>query len=396
MESPCYLDNAATSFPKPESVYSACDQWLRNAGSAFGRGSHSGTMDADRLVQRCRTAVAQLLNVNSPDRIAFTFNGTDGLNLLLRGFLRRGHRVITTVLEHNSVLRPLRQLEHELELDVVFADFDPTTGQTDPASVERLLAERSTNLLVINHASNVTGMIQPAAELTQLAHQFGAMVLLDAAQTAGHVPLDLTTLNVDFMAASGHKGLLGPLGTGIVYVAADCEQLLRAARSGGTGTDSESEQQPTAMPAFLESGNMNLPGLAGLLAAVEWLVEEEIDNIHQRLSEQTAQLADELREMAGVTVYGHQDRNSNSGIVSFTIDGADSREVGTILDQSFNIRARTGLHCAPRMHAALQTLTSGGTVRFSPGPFTTIEDINRAIDAVQQIATAYISQGLRP
>ena len=388
-----YLDNAATSFPKPECVYVAADAYLRGNGAAFGRGSYAAADDASRIVAQCRQRIAGLLDIKSSDQIAFTFNCTDSLNLLLRGILREGFRVITTTLEHNSVLRPLRQLQHELHLDVVRVDFDPLTGETDLNAVQRELTTSPTNLVVINHASNVTGVVQPIAQITELAHRHGAQVLLDAAQTAGHVPFSVSELNIDYLAAAGHKGLLGPLGTGILYVAEGLEQQLRPVRSGGTGPDSESLNQPTQMPARLESGNMNMPGLAGLNAAAQWLLDTGIDVVHERLHGFRNQLVNQLSDISGVTVFCPDTAQPNAGIVSLTIAGIDSREAAAILDQSFHIRCRAGLHCAPLVHETLQTKAQGGTIRLSPGPFTLPNTINLATEGIRAIASEFSAAG---
>lgn len=384
-----YLDNAATSFPKPNSVYAAVDCYMRRSGVAFGRGSHAAGDDAAQMVAVCRARLAKLLNAESSSRIAFTFNCTDGLNLLLRGILRRGDRVVTTDLEHNSVLRPLNQLSREFDVDVVRVGFDPVTGVVDESAIVRELSASPVKLVVLNHASNVTGVIQPVKVIAEAAHAAGALVLLDAAQTAGHIPLDLQGLGVDLMATAGHKGLLGPLGTGVVYVREGLESQLDPIRCGGTGTLSEELSQPQGMPVKLESGNMNMPGLAGLNAASEWLMQQGISSISAHAQEHQRVLAAGLAAIDGVKVYCANDRTPNVGIVSFTIQGVDSREAATILDQSFGIQCRAGLHCAPLVHETLGTMSSGGTIRFSSGPFTTDGDASAAIEAVRQVASAF-------
>ncbi len=261
---PIYLDNAATSFPKPEAVYAAVDAYMRNNGAAIGRGSHSASDSVTRIVEQCRQRDATILDAESSDRIAFTFNCTDSLNLLLRGFLNHGDRVVTTKLEHNSVLRPLHQLQREMDVDVVHVGFDCSTGIVDTDAIAAEVNRLPTRLVVLNHASKVTGIVQPVADVAAIAHNCGALLLLDAAQTVGHIPFSLQELGVDFLAAAGHKGLLGPLGTGVLYVREGIDNQLRPARSGGTGTASESVEQPSKMPCKMESGNMNAPGLAGL------------------------------------------------------------------------------------------------------------------------------------
>lgn len=384
-----YLDNAATSFPKPEAVYSDVDAWMRRGGIAFGRGNHSAGNDAAQMVTQCRTRLSQLLNTESSDRIAFTYNCTDGLNLLLRGILRHGDRIITTDLEHNSVLRPLQQLQSELNLNVVRIGFDPGSGIVNESAMQEELSKANTRLVVLNHASNVTGVIQPAKSIAGAAHAAGALFLLDAAQTVGHLPVDLQQIGADMMATAGHKGLLGPLGTGLIYVREGMDSALRPVRCGGTGTVSEQLSQPENMPAKMESGNMNMPGLAGLNAAVHWLLQQDIAALHQNVTARVIELQTKLSAIAGVQTFGSPTSTPNAGIVTFTLNGVDSHEVATILDQSFGIQCRAGLHCAPLVHQTLGTFNTGGTIRFSPGPFTTDTDIAAAIEAVQQIASAF-------
>ncbi|MEZ6129453.1 MAG: aminotransferase class V-fold PLP-dependent enzyme [Planctomycetaceae bacterium] len=384
-----YLDNAATSFPKPECVYVAADTCLRSGGVAFGRGSHAAGDTAGQMVAVCRQRLTKLLNAESSNRIAFTFNCTDGLNLLLRGLLNDGDRVVTTTLEHNSVLRPLQQLHSERQLDVVRIGFDVTSGLVDEQTLEDQLRKKTTRLVVLNHASNVTGVVQRAQQIARLAHSAGALILLDAAQTVGHLPVDVQELGVDFLATAGHKGLLGPLGTGLVYVADGRENQLRPVRCGGTGTVSEQLEQPAAMPTKLESGNLNMPGLAGLNAAAEWLLQHSPATLHASVNEHCLRLKTGLSSIPGVTLLCGSADEPNAGVVSFTIADADSREVATILDQSFGIQCRAGLHCAPLVHAALHTAAFGGALRFSPGPFTTQKEITTAIDAVKTVTEAF-------
>ncbi|MEZ6062343.1 MAG: aminotransferase class V-fold PLP-dependent enzyme [Planctomycetaceae bacterium] len=382
-----YLDNAATSFPKPECVYEAVDACLRGGGSAFGRGSHSGTDAAGRLVAQCRQRVARVIDAESPEQVAFTFNCTDGLNLLLRGLLRPGDRVVTTTLEHNSVLRPLEQLRSEFELDVQHIDFDPGTGIVDVASLESAL-EKPTRLVVINHASNVTGTVQPIADITRAARKTGALVLLDAAQTAGHLPFSVRELRVDLLAAAGHKGMLGPLGTGFVYLRTGLQSELRPVRCGGTGTSSESILQPDAMPAKLESGNLNVPGIAGLNAAAEWILNETVTALHQRLEILTHSLKSALQKIPDVTIYAAE-QSSSVGIVSLNIGSLDCRDVAVMLDQSAGVQCRAGLHCAPLVHRTLGTFDRGGTIRLSPGPFTSENEIAAVVEAIDRIAASF-------
>ena len=380
-----YLDNAATSFPKPEAVYDAVDSYQRISGAAFGRGTH-GADHADSVAERCRHRLAQLIGSGNPDCVAFTFNGTDGLNLLLRGILRGGDHVVTTTLEHNSVLRPLQQLQLQLPVTVDYVSFDPSTGTVAADQFRDACERHPPQLVVLNMASNVTGVPQPLAELVGIAKAAGSIVLIDAAQAVGHLPIDVETLDIDLLAAPGHKGLYGPLGTGFVYVAASRQDSIISFRSGGTGTESESLQQPTHMPQLLESGNLNMPGIAGLHAALVWRDSEEFKQLSRRHEQQIPRLIGRLHEIPQVTVHCEAASATGIGVISLNITGSEPHDVAMILSQSFEIQCRAGLHCAPLAHRTLKTELTGGTVRLSPGLFTTDQDIDRAVEAIQMIA----------
>lgn len=390
---PIYLDNAATSFPRPESVYRAVDECLRTHGGAFGRGTHALSLRAGDIVADCRRLIARLLDLPSPSHLVFTGNCTDSLNTVLKGLLRPGDRVVTTELEHNSVLRPLHLLQSETQVEVCVAAMDSQTGTVRLDEVAALVRLAPTKLVVFSHASNVTGVLQPVAELVDIAHNAGALVLLDAAQTAGHLPFSMQELGVEFLAAAGHKGLLGPLGTGILALKPGMEKLVTPLRCGGTGTSSESVEQPHTMPQRYESGNLNVPGIAGLAAGVRWILDRGLADIRSHTTELTRSLRQGLAATGTVRCLPERpdmasDDNFAAGIVSFVIDGMDSRDVGMILEQSFGIQCRTGLHCAPRIHRSLQTEAAGGTVRLSVGALNTADDVAAALAAVTQIAAA--------
>jgi cysteine desulfurase/selenocysteine lyase len=384
---PLYLDNAATSFPKPECVNDAVDRWMRGGAAAAGRGSHRGTGDADRMIDHARGRIAVMLGVPLTSHIVFTMNCTDSLNTVIQGFLRPGDRVIASMLDHNSVLRPLQAMQERFGVTFEQVSFDPGTGLIDVDEFSRRLREREVRLVILNHASNVTGRVQPVAELTDLAHAGGAAVLLDAAQTAGHWPVDAEALDVDFLAAPGHKGLLGPLGTGVLYVRKGLEQELTPLRFGGTGTSSDLLSQPQTMPGRFESGNLNLPGIAGLGAAADWILNRGLSIVQAHITNLTQQLLEGLAKIPNVRLYTPKESNEVAGIVSFNIEHMDCQDVAMILDQSFDIQCRAGLHCAPTAHQTLGTLVSSGTVRLSPGTFSTAEDISKSIEAVRTIAS---------
>lgn len=381
---PIYLDNAATSFPKPESVYDAVDFYQRQVGAAVGRGAYQSAIDAAGVVQRCRRRIADLFGAEGPDRILFTFNGTDSLNLALHGLLEPGDHVVTTLVEHNSVLRPLRELQERLGVEVTCLPAD-AAGLVDPATVRAALRP-ATKLVAVLHASNVTGGIQPIADIGAIARENGTLFLVDAAQTAGHLPIDLRTLPVDLLACPGHKGLLGPLGTGVLYIRPGVESSIRSLRQGGTGTRSEDDRQPVTLPDKYESGNHNAPGLYGLEAGVSWILERGIECIVTHERELTQRMRASLDEIGGLRVFGPTAANQSVGVVSLAVPGCDPQEIAAILDQNFGIQARAGLHCAPGAHRVLGTFDHGGTIRLSVGPFTTTDDVDTACSALSQIA----------
>ena len=382
-----YLDNAATSWPKPDTVYQAVDGYMRDCGAPAGRSAYQAANQAGRMVEQTRSAVAQLLGVNEPKRIAFTLNGTDGLNQAIHGTVQPGDHVVTTVTEHNSVLRPLRFLESNANVTVTRVGCD---SEGLVSADELLKAVRpETRMVILSHASNVTGTLQPVSEVGRALQKSDTLFLVDAAQTVGHLPLDVEQLGCDLLAAPGHKGLLGPLGTGLLYVGPKAEGLLYPTRQGGTGTHSEDDSQPTALPERLEAGSLNLPGLAGLQAGVQYLAEQGLEKIQQHGAELTRLLIEQLSQIDGVKLFGMSDVENRLPVVSFQIQGYDPQEVSAMLDASAGVQSRSGLHCSPLMHRTLETLEQGGTVRFSIGAFNTKTEIETAIEAVAAlVATA--------
>ncbi len=343
-------------------------------------------MEATAIVHRCRKRIAELLGAESPDRIIFTFNGTDSLNLALHGLIQAGDHVVTSLIEHNSVQRPLTELHRKLGIEITRVGAD-ATGLVDPAEIKRALRP-NTKLITLIHASNVTGTIQPVASVGAIARDAGALFLVDAAQSAGHLPIDLRALRCDLLACPGHKGLLGPLGTGVLYVRPGVEQHLSSFRQGGTGTRSEEDVQPETLPDKYESGNHNAPGLVGLEAGAAWLLDRGVAAIHHNERALVRQLIDGFSGIRGVHIFGPSVSQERVGVVSLAIEGFDPQDVANILDQSFDIQTRAGLHCAPGAHRAIGSFDTGGTVRFSVGPFTTDDHTAAAVDAIRQIAGA--------
>jgi cysteine desulfurase family protein len=379
-----YLDNAATTWPKPEAVYDAVDRYMREIGAPNGRSGYREAQESNRIVERARLGVATLIGANDPSHVIFGLNCSDMLNMAIRGVVRPGDHVVTTVCDHNSVPRPLRALSEEADVEVTYVPCDGR-GFVSPDDI-RAAIRPNTRLVAVNHASNVTGAIQPVAEIGKEVRNTNALYLIDAAQSLGHVPLDVQKLSVDLLAAPGHKGLLGPLGTGVLYIRPGVEQEVRPLRYGGTGTQSDEDRQPEVLPQKYEPGNHNLVGLAGLAAATDFLRAESIATIHEHHARLARRLIDELREIEDITIHGPESEANRTSVVSITVEGYDPQELAAILDSTYSIQCRAGLQCAPRMHEALGTTAGGGTLRLSPGYSTTLAEIDSVIAAVQEVA----------
>jgi cysteine desulfurase / selenocysteine lyase len=382
-----YLDNAATSFPKPEPVYEALDRFARTSLANPGRAGHRMAVAAEQAVDAGRHALNQFFGGAGPERWIFTLNGTDGLNLAIKGVVQRGDHVVTTDLEHNSVSRPLVALEAAGAITLTRVASE--AGYVDPAAVAAAMTER-TALVAITHASNVLGTVQPIARIGAVVRQAGALFLVDAAQSAGVVPINLRETAVDLLAFPGHKALYGPTGTGALYVGPRCDGRLRPWREGGTGGDSSSPTQPRDLPYLLEGGTPNVLGVAGLAAGVTWVAARGPDQLRRHEVELLQQVVDWAAEANGWRIAGRWDADSHVGALSLVVPTALSpQELAAILDTSFDIAVRPGLHCAPYAHRALGTFPDG-TLRLSPGPFTTADDIAALLFALSEI-TAGVS-----
>ncbi|MDT8903343.1 aminotransferase class V-fold PLP-dependent enzyme [Anaeroselena agilis] len=376
-----YLDNAATSWPKPAAVPRAVAACLRRAASP-GRGGHGLSREADKIMFAAREELSALFAATNSSTITFTANATDAVNTALFGLLAPGDRVVTTSMEHNAVARPLRALENRgLILDIVPCDH---TGAL-PLDNLRSALKGGAKAVVATHASNVTGTIMPLADIGRLAHDAGALLIVDAAQTAGVEPIDVAAMGIDAMAFSGHKSLLGPQGTGGLYVREGI--MVEPFRHGGTGSLSESDRQPLFYPDRLESGTPNTPGIAGLLAGVRYINKRGLENIRIAEYQLTADLLAGLTQIPGIAVYGPPAGEPRTAVVSFTVGDQDSGEIAHRLDREFGIACRGGLHCAPWAHQTIGSLVTG-TVRFSPGCFTAAADIAAALAAVADFAGA--------
>src|SRR5689334_507533 len=381
-----YLDNAATSWPKPEAVYEASDHYLREIGAPNGRSSYGQAMESNRIIERARRGVAELLAAGPGSHVAFGFNCTDVLNMAIRGIVRPGDHVVTTVCDHNSVLRPLRALSEDAGVQVTYVPCDGN-GYISPDDV-RAAIRPTTRLVVVNHASNVTGAIQPVEEIGRRVRETDAFFMVDAAQSLGHVPISMRSLDADLVAAPGHKGLLGPLGTGVLYIGPGIERHLKPFRCGGTGTQSEADRQPDTLPDKYEPGNHNLVGLAGLAEATRFLREETIEAVHAHHNRLVARLLEGLGEIEVVRIHGPRSTKNRTSVVSITIEGYDPQELAAALDSAYQIQCRAGLQCAPRMHESLGTAPAGGTLRLSPGYSTTLEEIDTVLNALQEVASS--------
>jgi cysteine desulfurase family protein len=384
-----YLDNAATSWPKPESVYRAMDEFLRTKGGNPGRGSHSMAIAAREVVEETRTLIARLINAPDKERVIFTLNCTDALNLGLKGLLKPGEHVVTSCIEHNSLVRPLRKLEHQ-GLKITRVPPSLSTGVMSPQDIEAAIT-KDTRLLAVTHASNVTGVIQPIEEYGIVARKHNIIFLVDAAQTAGRYPLDVQVANIDLLAFSGHKGLFGPPGTGVLYVGNRVE--LDSLREGGTGSHSELEEQPDDLPYKYESGTLNSVGISGLGAGLRYIFEEGLEKIRAHEQYLIDRLVEGLSHTPGVILYRAKDRVKQTPIISLNIEGYEPGEVGAILEQAFDIKVRTGLHCAPAAHKILDTYPLG-TIRLSPGYFNTTEEIDIILHALEKIARTKLPMSL--
>ena len=377
-----YLDNAATSFPKPEAVYAAMDYHGRTVAGSPGRAEHQGAAEATRVVTEARRALACLLGAPDPSRIVFTANATQALNLALKGLLRPGDHVVTSGVEHNAVWRPLKKLERQgVQISAV-----PCTpeGVLDPADLAAALRP-NTRLIAVTHASNVLGTVLPVADLAEVAHRHGLPLLVDAAQTAGVYPIDVDALGVDLLAFTGHKGLLGPTGTGglIVGRGIDLEPLLE----GGTGGDSSLETMPPGLPEHLEAGTLNGVGIAGLGAGVRFLLDRGVEAVRLHELELTTHLLVGLAALNEVTVYGPPDPEARTAVVSINLSGCEPEQVGHVLDEVYDVATRAGLHCAPQAHRTMGTLERGA-LRLSPGYSTTHDEIDYLLECLGAILAA--------
>ena len=374
-----YLDNAATTLRKPECVVEAVTRALCSMGNP-GRSAHDGALSASRTVFEARLALAELFGAESPDRIAFTANATEALNIAIKGILNPGDHVITTALEHNSVLRPLYEMEDKgVELTILPAD---RQGRLKEADFEAAI-RANTRAIVCTHGSNLTGNLVDIGQVGRIARRHGLLLVADASQTAGVFPIDVQKMQIDILCFTGHKSLLGPQGTGGLYVREGVE--VRPLLSGGSGVQTYLRRHPPQMPTALEAGTLNAHGIAGLLAAVRYLQAAGLDAIRERELDLMERFYRQVSAIPGVTVYGDFSRRMRCPIVALNIRDYDSSEVSDALSSQYGIATRPGAHCAPRMHQALGTVEQGA-VRFSFSHYNTEEEIETAVSALRELA----------
>ncbi len=380
-----YLDNAATSFPKPETVYEALDRFARTSLANPGRAGHRMAIAAEGQLDAGRNALNRFFRGEAPERWIFTLNGTDGLNIAIKGIVRPGDHVVTTDLEHNSVSRPLVALEKAGVITLTRVGSED--GYIVPEAIRAALTP-ATSLVAMTHASNVLGTVQPIEPIAAMVREAGAFFLVDAAQTVGVIPIDLRSLPVDLLAFPGHKALYGPTGIGALYVGPRTDGRIRPWREGGTGGDSSSPTQPSGLPYALEGGTPNVLGVAGLAAGIAWVESRGPDELRSHEVDLLRRVVDWAEDSDGWRVLGRWDPDTHVGALSLVVpDPLTPQDLGAILDTSFDIAIRPGLHCAPYIHRRLGTYPDG-TIRLSPGPFNTPDDIDAFLRALSEITAA--------
>jgi len=382
-----YLDNSATSFPKPPEVTEAMVRFARECGASAGRGAYAEAKACEQMILTCRRRVAELIHAEGPERIVFTMNCTEALAIGIRGLLNTAENAhaITTVMDHNSVLRPFHALAEQTHLETTFIPVDAGSSLIDPDDVRKAV-RANTKLIVIVHCSNVTGGLQPVAEVAAIARQAGLPILIDAAQSVGHVPIDVQAWGADMVAFSGHKGPMGPLGTGVLYLRPGFEKKLPTMKEGGTGTVSEQLVQPPTMPDKYEVGSHNAIGIAGLSEGVAWLLKRGVEDLRRHDRRLCQAFLAGTADAEGLTVYGPGNLDDRGGVFSVNVAGLKPDALAAELERRFGVLTRPGLHCAPLAHKAIGTFPAG-TCRLSFGAFTTLDEVAAATNALREIAS---------
>jgi cysteine desulfurase / selenocysteine lyase len=394
-----YMDNAATSFPKPPEVTQAMVNYAHNIGASAGRGAYAEARRSAQIIRTCRERLNMLFNGENPDHFIFTLNCTDALNLAIHGWLNPGDHAICIAMDHNSILRPLNELVAQKCITQTRVEVDPQTGLVDAADIRQAI-KPATRLIALGHASNVTGTVQNIQQIGNIAREAGIAFLVDAAQTAGHLPIDVQEVEIDFLACPGHKGLLGPLGTGFLYIRPGREKHLRTLRQGGTGSVSEKDAQPDFMPDRFEAGSHNAIGIAGLSEGVNWILRRGISAIARHEQELCATFIETAAGVEGLRFFGPQGAANRIGVFSVRIDGWTPPALAEQLEKEFGILTRPGLHCAPLAHQAIGTHHAGeedsaadaGTTRLSFGALTQKRDVQFAAEALATTALGKAGQ----
>ncbi|HNW76953.1 MAG TPA: aminotransferase class V-fold PLP-dependent enzyme [Bacteroidales bacterium] len=383
MNKQIYLDNSATTFPKPEAVYKFMDSFYRKNGVSPGRSGFDAAIETEEVVMQTRKMLTELFNGDDPNRLTFSYNASDSLNMLLQGLAKPGDHVITTMLEHNSVLRPLYHLKMAGIIDVTYIPFD-AHGYVNPDDIRKAI-RKNTSFVVVNHSSNVIGTVQPLAEIGKICKEAGVWFIVDGSQSAGATHIDMKAMGIDALAFTGHKCLMGPTGIGGSYVMEGVP--VKGTRFGGTGVRSAQKTHLEEFPYRMECGTLNIVGVAGLNAGVKWVKEQGMEKIHAEEMRLWDKLRRGIQSVDNVITYCAESIENQNPVLSMNIKGFDSGDVGTMLDVDYNIACRTGLQCAPRVHEGLGTDKIHGTVRLSVGPFNTEDQIDEAIRAVTEIAS---------
>jgi cysteine desulfurase family protein len=375
-----YLDNAATSYPKPNSVIDKMYYFMKHIGATAGRGAYASEIESDKLVYNCRKSLCRLFNFDKPENVIFTHNITESLNLAIKGILKYGDHVITSSLEHNSVTRPLNILKKTQNIEVSKVPCN-RYGITDTRKLEELI-KPNTKLIVFTYASNVIGTLQPISEIGKIARKHNIPFLVDSAQTAGAYPIDIQKDNIDLLAFTGHKSLFGPTGTGGLLINSNVK--INPLKSGGTGVDSKYPYQPENMPNKFEAGTLNVVGICGLLEGINYINSIGISKIREKETMLTSYALDKLEKVPNINIYGPKDANKIVGVISFNIKDIPCDEIGFELDKRYNIMVRVGFHCAPTAHKVIGTYNTG-TVRIGIGYFNTKNDIDKLVEALFEI-----------
>lgn len=377
-----YFDNAATTFPKPQEVYDFMHNFYMTHGVNPGRSGYDMTLETEEVMYGTRKMLMEFFNGDGdPNRLTFSYNASDTLNMIIQGVCEKGDHIITTNLEHNSVLRPLYHLMMDGIIEVAYIPFDER-GYINPEDVNAAIKE-NTKMVIMNHGSNVIGTIQPIGAVGKICKEAGVILAVDASQTAGAIPIDMQAMNIDILAFTGHKCLMGPTGIGGSYIMKDVP--IRGTRYGGTGVRSAVKTHLYEFPYRMECGTLNIMGVAGLYAGQKWIAKEGMEKMHEREMKLWLKLRDGLEAIPEVKTYCCNSTENHIAVLSFNIEGWNASDVATLLDVDYNIACRTGLQCAPLVHEQLGTTKIHGTVRFSLGPFITEENVDTAIQAVNEI-----------